>query len=436
VILVGSNRSILRLADTPAPPVPILAPREGESSRYGWPSFLPDGERFVFTATIQEAGQEVHLAEVASLESPGESRVLVRNALGSFWSNGHLIYGTEAGQLLAQPLDPDTLDPTGEPRLLAEGVSVESRFAYVAAAGSADGVVVYRKITPPSRQYVWVDAEGRTLGQASDPGPWHNFAVSPDGTAIATTDTGGPAGNRLWLIEPGRGVTTELSAAGDPSISDPTWSPDGRELAIRFGESLVIRPARGGRARVLVKARAYPDSWSRDGRWLLYGQLVQGNYALLAREVEDPDAQPLTLVSGLRNADEPHFSPSGAWIAYHASGAAPATDVFVIPFPPTGERWQLSSGGGAQPRWSPDGEALFYLDLAGRLMRVATPGSDPRHAGTPETLFETRLETSSSFDQFEVAPDGRFLLQLPIEGADTSAPLHVLVGWDAAEDPR
>jgi eukaryotic-like serine/threonine-protein kinase len=35
----------------------------------------------------------------------------------------------------------------------------------------------------------------------------------------------------------------------------------------------------------------------------------------------------------------------------------------VRPFPATtGARWQVSNGGGSQPRWSSDGRELFYLD--------------------------------------------------------------------------
>ena len=47
--------------------------------------------------------------------------------------------------------------------------------------------------------------------------------------------------------------------------------------------------------------------------------------------------------------------------------------MYVVPYPPTGERWQVSSNGGVQPRWRADGRELFYLDLDGRLMHVALP---------------------------------------------------------------
>ena len=85
--------------------------------------------------------------------------------------------------------------------------------------------------------------------------------------------------------------------------------------------------------------------------------------------------------------------------------------------------------GGVQPRWSPEGDELFYLDPAGRLMAVAIPGGDPRRAAAPRALFETPLRVSNTFDQFAVASKERFLFRLPF-GDDPQVPVNVIVGWD------
>ena len=103
----------------------------------------------------------------------------------------------------------------------------------------------------------------------------------------------------------------------------------------------------------------------------------------------------------------------------------------MVPFPPTGERWQLSNGGGVQPRWSADGNTLFYLEPGGRLMRVPIPDSDPHNAAVPEVVFDTGLTGSTSYDDYTVAPDGRFLLRIPVGGAGARAPIRVLTGWES-----
>ena len=144
----------------------------------------------------------------------------------------------------------------------------------------------------------------------------------------------------------------------------------------------------------------------------------------------------MLLATGNPSADEPRFSPDGRWVAYHSGNQKPQVFV-IVPFPPTGERWQVSKDGGVQPRWSPDGDELFYLGPGGRLTSVALPGSDPHRAGAPRALFEASLEPSNSFDQLAVASRDRFLLRLPF-GNDPGVPVHVILGWqqtDASGSP-
>jgi hypothetical protein len=438
VILLGANDAIYRLPEGGAP-TPIVEPRYGETAWHGWPSFLPDGRRFLFTSQVREGDQNVTVIQVADLESPQTSRVVLRRALGAFWSDGHLVYGADGGGLYAQRSDPRSLAPEGAPFLIGPNVDLDTRRGFVAASGSANGVVAFRGGTTRERDFVWLDRTGRRLGKASDAGPWHNFDLSRDGSQIATTtlgrDSRGARGNRLVLIEPGRKVATELSSANAPSISDPIFSPDGTGIAMRLGDAIVVQPARGGEAKVLFDKRGFPDSWSTDGRWLLFGMAsALGKYELFALDTHAPGNAPVLLVNDLRFADEPRFAPNGNWIAYHASTASSGkTEVFMIPFPPTGERWQVSNGGGVQPRFSHSGDALFYLGVDGRLMKVAMPAADARKASAPQPLFETGLIVSNSYDQYAVAPDGRFLFQLPAEGSQPGAPIHVVIGWAARD---
>ncbi len=424
VILIVMGRSIYRLAASGGTPEVLLSPEEGKTSWHNMPSFLPDGERFFFTSEIEEAGNNMPIVQVAELTAPGRARVLIKGAMNARWSNGHIVYVTEDGVLTAQRADADSLALIGAPFELGRGMLYNSRSGFAGADASATGVVAYRTSQYPEAEFVWFSPTGQRLSTASKPGTWHNFDLSPDGQRIATTARIPGRGNELWVIEPGRGIASRL----DPTdSSDPTWSPDGQHLAFRRGRRLVTQAAQGGELRVVLNERAYPDSWSRDGKWLLYGNASLGRYDLFALALDETDAKPIRLTDHAGGADEPHFSPDGSWVAYATQREA---EIFVIPFPPTGERWQLSSDGGVQPRWSADGNTLFYLEPGGRLMRVRIPESDPRNAGAPEAIFDTGLEGSVSYDDYTVAPDGRFLLRLPIRGHDALAPIRILVGWE------
>ena len=114
--------------------------------------------------------------------------------------------------------------------------------------------------------------------------------------------------------------------------------------------------------------------------------------------------------------------------------------IFVRPFPGPGSPWQVSTGGGNQPRWRSDGKELFYVAADARLMAVPIAvGGNPQalQAGAPVPLFRTRLASGANISgliskpQYAVASDGRFLMNLAVEGA-TAPPITVVLNWDAA----
>ena len=68
------------------------------------------------------------------------------------------------------------------------------------------------------------------------------------------------------------------------------------------------------------------------------------------------------------------FSPDGRWIAY-SSDESGSVQLYVQNFPPSGKRWEVSTGRtGVYPRWRPDGKELFYDD-AGPMMAVDSTGT-------------------------------------------------------------
>ena len=411
----------------------MLAPEKDRYSWHGWPFFLPDGRRFLFTSEMREGGENVPVVQVADLATPASARVVLKRAMLVGLADGHVVYGTPEGRLEAIPVDPASLERVGEPRVLVQQVSNDTRTGSVAASVVEGGALAYRLGRDPQSEFVWMDRSGRRLGRLGDPGPWHNFDLSPDGTRVIAATRWRGSSARLFLLDSLRGITSPALDSPDQA-SDPTWSWDGTHIAYRLRSTLLVRPAQGGEERVLLRESAYPDSWSRDGKWLAYGAARLGHYDLFAVAVDEPDRQPVLLVTGDPLADEPRFSPDGRWVAYHATAAGGVSQVSVIPFPPTGERWQISGDGGVQPRWAPGGEELFYLDSKGRLVSVALPGSDPRRAGTPRPLFETGLQVSGSFDQFAVGPKDRFLFRVPF-GIDPGSPVHVILGWDRPDLP-
>ena len=134
------------------------------------------------------------------------------------------------------------------------------------------------------------------------------------------------------------------------------------------------------------------------------------------------------------------FSPDGRWVAYQSNESKPV-QIFIQPFPGPGGPRQVTTAGGSQPRWRPDGKELFYVGLDGRLMAVPIAvGADRQlETGTAVALFQDaarhRCDSNSgglgSSAQYAVAPDGRFLMTMTLEAA-TATPITVVLNWDAA----
>ena len=104
----------------------------------------------------------------------------------------------------------------------------------------------------------------------------------------------------------------------------------------------------------------------------------------------------------------PSISPDGNWIAY-ASDETGQSEVYVQRFPELGGKLPISTDGGQQPVWSPDGGELFYRGPRG-MMAVPVETEPMFRAGDPEMLFEQQYFYFRASRTYDVAPDGRFLM--------------------------
>ena len=169
---------------------------------------------------------------------------------------------------------------------------------------------------------------------------------------------------------------------------------------------------------------------SRDGQYLLYRQRGQQLLAVSLREGSKPFVVHTALAGGMNQAQ---FSPDTRWIAYHANESG-RHEVYVTSFPPSGQQWQVSSGGGVQPVWRQDGRELYYLGVDGTMNAVEVrPGSGQHFSTRP--LFKTGLLSVGNVEQYAVSGDGqRFLLLKVIDDKNRSS-IGVIVGWPALLSP-
>jgi Tol biopolymer transport system component len=253
-----------------------------------------------------------------------------------------------------------------------------------------------------------------------------NFALAPDGTRAILEQAG-----TLALLDVRSGATAPLGT----SQGNPIWSPDGRRVAHLTRAGVVIRSIEDPTETTVYKAgagfSAFPEDWSPDGQWIV-ATLTGHTYCGVLIPVNGGDPRMILPESDrLEAADEFSFSPDGRWLAFNAFIGGRA-EVFVMPNPPSGRRWQVTTTGGMQPRWGRNG-GLYYLTPDGTLMLVATTSVPDFSMSAARALFKTGMSPGAIYSQYAIAADGRFLIR-KVEGADREA-VRAIVNWPALWKP-
>jgi hypothetical protein len=106
-------------------------------------------------------------------------------------------------------------------------------------------------------------------------------------------------------------------------------------------------------------------------------------------------------------------------------------EVYVQQFPGPGGKWQVSSAGGIEPKWSADGKTIYFRGLDSKLMAATVDAGATLTAGVPQPLFGGRFQPGQRRNSYLVTPDGqKFVLLSPL-GKDRIAPVTVVLHWPA-----
>jgi hypothetical protein len=181
-------------------------------------------------------------------------------------------------------------------------------------------------------------------------------------------------------------------------------------------------------------------AWSPDGRWLL---LRTDNGTAGAGDIvgvrTSGDTTPVPLVADQFTELHPTVSPDGRWIAY-TSNESGIQEVYVRAFPATTTgRWQVSNGGGVQPRWSADGRELYFAS-GSRLMAARLRTTQGFEVTGLEPVLSAVVFPADRFHQsYDVLPGGKGLVFQRSWGTDLGAGAPTVVeaeNWFADVEAR
>jgi len=403
--------------------------RDEKSHR--WPSVLPDGRSALFTSWT---GSRFDI-EWVSLDL-GECLLLVEDgSYPRFASSGHLVF-VRGETLMAAALDPEEPDRMGEPSLLLQNLHRDPLTGAAFYDISDDGTLVYVPRAEDmsdevSGRLLLVDRDGSYRVALPTPRSYQVPRVSPTGKRLMFTLTVGEKTD-VYITELARGTLGRVTFEGNNGAA--IWSPDGRAVfsSDRDGEALNLysKAVDGSEPvkRLTVSAsHHFPSSWSPDGTVLAYTELnLETSLDIWLLSTASQGTQPWLQTAF--NESAAAFSPDGKWLAY-VSDETGEDEVYVSAFPGPGGKTTLSSGGGREPRWSPDGSELYYREKEW-LMAVSVATGAGFDAGAPRRLFEAPFdEAGAPYADYDVSRESDGFIMVRTDEELSASRLVVVLNW-------
>jgi serine/threonine protein kinase len=412
-----------------------------ELGNLGNPQMAPDGKSVLFDVGTLVRG----VVTVESLES-GERKDLFPGNSPSYVSTGHIVYGLD-GVLFAVPFDLATLEVTGGPVSLVEGIQDGPMQYALSDSGSLVYVPGGNAGADAPRTLGFVDRNGVVEPLDVRPAPYVQPSLSPDGTRIAVQTLSSDGTGTIWVHDLSGQTQIRLLTQEGNNVR-PIWAPDGERVTYasnRDGPRSIYWQTADGRGlpeRLTTADEGTvdaPQSWSRDGTTLSFVRVSGGNTGLAATGglprlwtlSPDSDAEPELIHDA--PTGQSALSPDGQWIAY-VSTTAGSGEIFVEPYPPTGLVHQITQAGGLDPKWSSDGDELFFVRPDGELVVVDIATNGPFGFGAERPLPVGRFSRVPTYGNYDVTPDSqRFLVVLPLDEAGTGEParpqINVVTNW-------
>jgi eukaryotic-like serine/threonine-protein kinase len=424
---------LYRIAASGGTPIQIAAPdRNEKEDSLRWPFFLPDGVHYLFSAINLSGRKDLYAIYVGAMGS--NERHLMMRAQGNvkYVDPGYLLFYRDR-TLFAEHFDLKNFKLTGEAVPIFTDIGFSPRISKAVYSASGNGLLVAQKAGEAAgSQLVWFDRKGHEVGVATKPGVYGNIAISPSGRFVASDTTDQVSLNTdIYTYDVDSGEVKRLTF--DPAIdSMPNWSPDEKQVVFSDNRepnfNLYVKNSDGAQEEREIPQDGpdrFATDWSHDGKQILYERGADFWYVSVP---EMKAAEFLKTGASLRTG---RFSPDGKWVAY-ASNESGKWEIYVTSFPDAHGKWQISNGGGTQPRWRGDGKELFYLSPDDKIMSVPLKAGANFDPGTPTVLFQAypRETVAATSEQsfYDVTRDGqKFLINTQVKSAKT--PMSIVLNW-------
>ncbi|MGB7464271.1 MAG: protein kinase [Candidatus Acidiferrum sp.] len=434
--IVGTLQKVPAGGGAPTP-VTQIDQSTGELT-HRWPNFLPDGQHFLYLAR-QTSEKQPAGVYVGSLEGNFRKKVLDGPSDAQYVEPGYLLF-VHNETLFAQRFDTRKLSVEGDVIPLATDVLKRQRSLWAGVAASQTGQLLYTPTGYESdNELIVTDRKGNTLSSFNLDGDATYIRLSPDGKrmAVALYPSGTTGVGGIWIY----GLASELKLRfvfTDAYYVSPVWSPDGTQLAFastRTGPfNMYLKTLNGGAEEKAIHPAPEderPQSWSPDGKYLVYDRRSNGRRGVAEVMVLplNGEGQPYSLLNAPYFNSGGQISPDGRWIAF-ASDQSGKTEICVSTFPQAKGIWQVSTTGGRTPMWRRDGRALYYSRADGIVVSTEVQaGTDSFSTGATMEVLQRHVTQAGIEANYDVFSDGQHFVILSVRKGTMHSPLTLITNW-------
>jgi eukaryotic-like serine/threonine-protein kinase len=372
----------------------------------GYPIWAPDGSHILFLGNRDrnlyhegsvdwwvastDSGEVVRTGVSAALQRMGFASPSQAPELWTADGQAVLMSATLADtrNIWRVPMSTKSWSVAGEPQRLTFGTATDVQPTVAGDKLAYTSLTAMLEIwsLPIDANHVTPQAAVRRLTKDADA---HGYpAVSPDGTKIAFSLQRSDS-RQIWIKDLATGTSAQVSRPRFPAFN-PNFSPDGKELIYRTYEdrSAVAYMVSLSNDDIQPICKDCSDyGWSSDKKRLVLTGTSPAGISIMELAtrrrtalIQHPEYQ-------LWNA---RFSPDDHWISFNATEHGHSR-IFIAPIEGANlvrfEDWIEIPGNGWEdkPRWSPDGNTLYFVSdrdgfrciWAQRLDRRKHPLGDP-----------------------------------------------------------
>jgi hypothetical protein len=378
--------------------------------RHNQPVEIPEKDLLLFATWFRGGPLKIKSVNLRT----GEVQMILNDGGFPFYlASGHLLYISN-NALLASKFDISKPGISGPSIVLVNHIISEKRGRPVVNISSGGAIVYYPTYQNWISELITMGPEKEENVLMAEESTYFGPRFSPDGNKVAYWKESESA-SHVWIYDMIRKSARKLTDEG--ANFWPIWSPDGKKLAfpslqqdspnvsiywIPIDRSEPVKPL------LLGNHFLQPQVWTKDGKQLIIHQ-IEWQENLWDILILDEDKKTIPYLSTKYYELKPDLSPDNRWIAYE-SNISGKNEIYLARFPEKKGEWIISTDGGMEPVWSPDGKAVYYRN-SNRLMRVYLKTEPEPVIMKPEVVFEMEFNFSIFGRSYDISPeDGSFVM--------------------------